>query len=151
MAAATGKNKLERQFRVLWDNGTARDLSGDLVPGSMSGGGFVFDEVEMTGVSEAVKNYLSGHAEADIGASFRMNDTATTGSHTVLNADAGGPERTMTLQWGSDGAPQSTDIEWEGTYILVAYGPMTFDGGNAVMPCTFKVSGATPPAFGTVA
>ncbi len=80
-----GKNHVERSFRLLWDDagtgsGTARDLSGDLVPGSASGGGLTFDEANMTGVSNLVRNYLAGHAESTVTAQFHMTDTATTGA-----------------------------------------------------------------------
>src|SRR3990167_8461352 len=105
-----GKNHEERSFRLWYDDagtgsGTARDLTGDLVIGSLTGGGgLVFDEVDMTGVSNLVKNFLAGHAMSRIAARFHMNDTATTGATTVLNgatpsATIAGTG-TLTLQYG---------------------------------------------------
>jgi hypothetical protein len=150
-----GKNKIERGFRLLWDDlgtgaGTARDLSGDLVPGSVSGGGLVFDEVEMTGVSESVKNFLAGHASAEVSARFHLNDTATTGAFTVLTGSDGG-YGTLTLQWGSSGAaPTTGDPEWEGEYVLLNCRAV-MDGGRAVMEARWLPQGSTAPAWGTVA
>lgn len=147
-----GKNHVSRGFRIYFDDsgGTARDLSGDLVPGSCQGGGFKFDQVEMTGESNAVKNFLANHPEAPVTASFYMNDTATTGAFTVLKgmAGAGG---TLTLQWGQNGAaPTTGDPEWEGEYVCFGT-PLSFDGGKAVMTVEFQPqAGQSAPAFGTV-
>lgn len=148
-----GRNKIERGFRLLWDDtgngsGTARDLSADLIPGSCTGGGLVFDEVDMTGVSQSVKNYLAGHADSEISADFIMNDTAATGAYTVLVGSDGG-YGTLTLQWGSAGAsPTSGDPEWEGEYTLLDCNA-SFDGGKAVMHARWKPYGTTAPAWGT--
>jgi len=150
-AGTPGKNKLERGFRISFDDsgGTVRDLSGDLVPGSVSGGGLVYDEVELTGVSESVKNYLAGHAESEITAQFYMNDTASTGAFTVLSGNQGGTG-TLTLQWGSSGsAPDTGDPEWEGEYVLLN-ASVGLNGNKPVINAVFKPTGSTPPAWGTV-
>ena len=150
-----GKNKIERAFRLWWDDlgtgaGTARDLSGDLVPGSVSGGGLTWDEVELTGVSNAVKNFLAGHADSEVSAKFHLNDTATTGAHTVLVGSDGGTG-TLTLQWGSSGAaPTTGDPEWEGEYVLLD-AHVEIDGNKPVLAARWKPTGATAPAWGTVA
>ena len=149
-----GKNHVERSFRLLWDNSSdaQKDLTGDLVPGSVSGGGFTFDEADMTGVSETVYNFLKDRGSAEVSARFHMNDTATTGSTVVLNShDTGAGTGTLTLQWGQSGAaPTNGDPEWEGEYVLLSNN-ITFDGNKAVHNCVFKPTGATPPAWGTVA
>jgi len=141
-----GKDKTERGFRLLWDS---NDLSGDLVPGSISGGGFVFDEIDMTGVSNAVKNFLSGFPNSDITARFYLNDTLLTGSYVLLPPDVGNAQ-TLTLRWGQAGAaPVAGDLEWEGAYLLLAL-PIISDGGRLLLDATFKASSTTPPAWGTV-
>ena len=148
-----GKNHVERSFLILVDDSgtTARDITGDLIPGSLTGGGLTLDQVDMTGVSETVRNYLAGHAEAQISGQVHMNDAATTGAHTVLSGIDGGAAGTVTLQWGQNGAaPTGSDPEWEGEYVLTTYGPMTFTGGRAVMPFTFAPGTSTAPAWGTV-
>ena len=147
-----GKNHVEKSFRILIDDsgGTARDLSGDLVVGSVSGGGLTYDEADMTGVSETVFNFLSGHATSAITARFHMNDTATTGATTVLNGNAGGTG-TLTLQWGQSGAaPTTGDPEWEGEYVLLDL-TIALDGNKFVHQVTLQPTGSTAPAWGTVA
>lgn len=147
-----GKNHVERSFRIWFDDSgaTARDLTGDLIPGSVSGGGLTFDEADMTGVSETVYNFLRDRATSEITARFHMNDTATTGATTVLNGhNAGAGTGTLTLQWGQSGAaPTTGDPEWEGEYVLLD-NSIALDGNKFVHQCTFKPTGATPPAWGT--
>ena len=146
-----GKTHVEKSFRILWDDsgGTARDLSADLVPGSISGGGLTFDEADMTGVSYTVYNFLADRATSEVSASFHLNDTATTGAFTVLNG-TGGKAGTLTLQWGQNGAaPTTGDPEWEGEYVLLSNN-VSLDGNKPVVQCTWKPTGATPPAWGTV-
>lgn len=146
-----GRDKLERAFRFSFDDsgGSARDLSADLVPGSVQGGGVVLDEVDMTGVSHTVKNALAGQGDAPVTAQFIMNDTATTGATTVLHGMIG-KVGTLTLQWGSNGAaPTTGDLEWEGEYVLLSAN-ITNSGGKFVHNCSFKPSGSVAPAWGTV-
>jgi len=149
---AVGKNKVERGFRLSFDDsgGSPRDLSSDLVPGSVSGGGKAFDEADMTGVSDSVKKFLTGHASSEVSARFHMNDTATTGATTVLIAQEGG-SGTLTLQWGADGvAPTGGDPEWEGEYTLMSQN-VVLDGNKFVHDCRFlPQSGQADPAWGTV-
>lgn len=140
-----GKNKIERGFRFLWDG---KDLSGDLVPGSVSGGGMVLDEVDMTGVSETVRNYLAGHATAAISARFHMNDD-TDRSFDVL-AGAEGTIKTIALQYGSNGAaPTSGDPQWSGSYVFLGF-RVVVDGGKMVMECSWQPGSSTPPAWSTI-
>ena len=151
MANVLGKNKVERGFRIWFDDTvpTARDLTGDLVHGSVTGGGFIFDQADMSGVSETVRNYLAGHAESPVSARFHMNDTATTGSTTVLNAQ-NGLAGTITLQYGSLGAAPATGApEWEGEYVLVQNN-IVLDGNKFVHDCLFLPTGSTAPAWGTM-
>lgn len=146
--AVTGKDKVERHFRLWFDDsgGTPRDLSGDLVPGTVSGGGLIFDEVEMTGVSNTVKNYLSGHANSEIRGQFYVNDTATTGSLTVLKG-MHGAVGTLTLQWGGGGTPAADDPEWEGEYTLLECG-IVLAGNKPVISCRWLPGSSTAPAWG---
>ena len=147
---AAGKNKAERWVTVIWDDSgeSPQDLTGDLVPGTLSGGGLTFDEVDLTGVSEAVKNFLAGHGESEISAQFHLNDTATTGASTVLNGSAGGTG-TLTIAWGAGAAPTTGDLEWEGEYVLLG-APVVLSGNKFVHQCRWKPTGSTAPAFGTV-
>lgn len=147
-----GKNHVEKSIYLFFDDsgGTARNLSGDLIPGTLSpGGGLVMDEVDMTGVSQTVKNFLAGHADSTITGKFHFNDTATTGSHTVTK-NMVGAVGTLTTQYGQNGAaPTTGDPEWEGEYLLVS-APVTVEGGRTVITCTWKPGSSTAPAWGTV-
>jgi len=149
----TGKNHVERSFRLYFDDAgtTARNLTVSLVPGSVSGGGYVFDEADMTGVSETTYNFLKDRGSCEISARFHMDDTADTGSTTVINGhNAGAGTGTLTLQWGASGAaPASTNPEWEGEYVLIN-GGITLDGNKFVHNVTFKPTGSTAPAWTTV-
>jgi hypothetical protein len=146
------KDKVERSFRIYWDDsgGTARDLSGDLVPGSFSGGGLTFDEADMTGVSDGVKKFLTGHADSTVSGRFHMNDTASTGATTVFTGTEG-QSGTLTLQWGAAGAaPTTGDPEWEGEYTLMSSN-IVVDGNKFVHEVSWKPqSGQADPAWGTV-
>lgn len=151
MAGVPGKNKIERSFRILVDDSAAspQDLTGDLVPGSLKGGGIVLDQVDMTGVSETVKNALAGQGDAPITAKFHMNDTTTTGAFTVIKGIAG-LVGTVTLQYGSAGAAPSTgDPEWEGEYTCLGFS-VAPEGGKHVLSVSFVPGSTTPPAWGTV-
>jgi hypothetical protein len=141
-----GKNKIETGFRILWNT---QDLSGDLIAGSLNGGGVVLDQVEMTGVSNTIRNYLRGHGSAPVTARFHMNDTATSGAFTALNAAT---QATLTLQYGSAGvAPTAGDPEWEGVYVHFGFQPVV-DAGRFVMEVTFQpAAGQTAPAWGVYA
>jgi hypothetical protein len=142
-----GKNKSERGFRFWW--GTA-DLSGDLIPGSCTAPGKVLDEVDMTGVSDSVFNYLAGTASSSISAKFHMNDTIATGSYAVL-ANALRTTGTLKLWYGSEGiAPVNGDPAWEGTYFVNDCG-ISNDGGKSVLNLALTPGSATSPAWTVVA
>jgi hypothetical protein len=146
------KDKIETGFRFWFDDsgGTPRDLSDGLIPGSFNGGGKTLDQVDMTGVSNAVRNYLGGHAEAPVSAKFLHDDTASTGAHTVLK-DMVGSVGTLTAQWGSAGvAPAAGDPEWEGEYLCVE-ARVAFEGGKSVINAQFLPGTSTPPAWGVYA
>lgn len=147
-----GKNKVSKSVYILFDDsgGTARNLTGDLVPDSLSGGGFQFDQVDMTGLSESVYNYAAGLAQSTITGQFHMNDTATTGAYTVLTGMQG-KAGTLTLQFGSAGAaPTTNDPKWEGEYVLTDCSA-SLANGRVVLAATWRPSGSTAPAWGTVA
>lgn len=147
-----GKDKIERGFRVKFDDtgGAARDLSGDLIPGSMSGGGKNLEEIDMTGVSDSVRKYLSGYSSSPVSGRFHMNDTATTGAFTVLKGQIG-LVGTLTLEWGSNGAaPAAGDPTWEGEYTLMTANIVP-DGGKFVLDVNWQpAAGEADPDFGLV-
>lgn len=147
-----GKDKIERGVRILWDDAsaTARDITHDLLPGTLTGGGKTLEEVDMTGVSQAIRNFLGGFAMSEVAGQFHMDDTATTGATTVLNATIG-RKGTLTLQFGSNGAaPTTGDPEWEGEYTLMEAGVQQ-NGGKMVHSARWLPAPHTSdPLWGTV-
>jgi hypothetical protein len=146
-----GKNKVQKSFRVSWDDsgGTARNLSGDLVPGSLSIGD-EFEEADMTGQSEELRNYLANHRDVEITARFHMNDTASTGASTVLNGQ-NGSTGTLTLQWGQAGAaPTTGDLELEGECVQLRNAPVP-EGNSYAHDVRWKPTGSVGFAWGTMA
>lgn len=145
-----GKDILERHLIFFFDDsgGTARDLTDDLVPGSITGIGLDHPEINMTGVGNDVNQYLTNTPNSEIGAQFFMNDTATTGAYTVLKGQSGSAG-TLTIQFGTGAAPTTGDPEWEGEYIL--FGPsISVSDGAMVMDVTFRPqSGAAAPDWTT--
>ena len=144
------KDILERFIRLSWDDsgGSPQDLSGDLVPGSLSGPGFSSPEIKMTGVSDQAENYQADRKDSEVGAQFYMNDTATTGAFTVLNASQG-LVGTLTIQFGTGAAPVNPDPEFAGEHLLLDAG-IANQGGALVVNARWKPGTSTPPAWGTV-
>jgi len=150
MAGVPGKNKTERGFRLQIDDsgGTARDMSSALIPGSFSSGGVVYDSVDMTAVSNSVRNSAFGWGTANVTFQLYMDDTATTGAFTVCKAFP--YTGTLTAQSGSArAAPSTGDPEWEGEYVFLG-SPVSFSGDRAIITVTAEPSSSTAPAWGTV-
>jgi hypothetical protein len=147
-----GKNKIERSIYFFFDDSgaTARNLTVDLVPGSLTGGGVTLEQVDMTGVSDTIKKALGGYGDSPVSGRFYMDDTATTGAYTVLKGMVG-LSGTLTIQFGSSGsAPTTLDPEWEGEYTLMQCNAVV-DSGRILLDCMWlPQSGAADPAWGTV-
>lgn len=130
-----GKDKIERGFRLTWDDsaGTPQDISHDLIPGSSGNvGGYTAEEIDMTGLTQAIRNFLTGFSASEVSARFHMDDTATTGAHTVL-VNSQGDTGTLTLEFGINGAaPTTGDPVWEGEYTLMS-SQATQDAGRFVI------------------
>lgn len=149
---AVGKNKIEKAVRLSFDDsgGVARDLSAGLVPGSLSGPGNAAEEIEMTAVSNEMRNFLAGHKDSEVSGQFYLDDTADTGAHTVLKGMIGNTG-TLTIQFGAAGAaPTTGDPEWEGEYGLFD-ASVGMSGGKPVINARWKPGTATAPAWGTMA
>lgn len=146
-----GKDKLGRGITISIDDsgGTARDVTGDLIPNSLNGLGFTAGEVDMTGTGEDM-NYLADVKDMNLTMQFHANDTADTGATTVLNGIIGGSAGTITVQVGSGGAsPTTGDLELEGEFVCTG-APLSVQNGRLVHQATFRPSGSTTPAWGTV-
>jgi hypothetical protein len=145
-----GKNKVERWMEVHFDDsgGSLRNLSASLVPGTWSGGGLTAEEAEMTGVSEAVRNYLAGHSTTEGAAQFYLDDTATTGAHTVLKGMIG-KVGTLTIKYGSAAAPTTGDPVWSGEFLLVA-APIQLAGNRPVIAARWVPGSGVAPTWDTI-
>lgn len=149
---AVGKNKVSRGIRVLVDDSgsTERDLSGDLVPDSITGIGEVFEPAEMTGESHTQRHHQANHSTAEFGMQFHMNDAADTGAFTVLKGINGGAADKVTVQYGASGAaPTSGDPEYEGNAVLTSM-VAAINNGAIVLDCTFVPGDSTGMVWGTV-
>lgn len=156
MAAIPGKNKQEIGTTLSYDDtgGVARDLSCDIVPGSLSINGITYEEINFTGICNAVENYAAGRGKLEIACQFYMNDTASTGAWNVIKAQNGARTSTgytLTIAMGSAGqAPASGDPELEGEFGAYIQGN-TISGGAWVFNVKFLPNSSTAPAWDTVA
>ena len=101
----------------------------------------------MTGQSASIKQARAGVSDSSVTAQFYMNDTVTTGAFTVLEG-VQGLAGTLTVQFGTDGAPATGDPEWEGEYVLFDLS-VSVSGGAAIMNVLFKPAPGSTPAWGT--
>lgn len=147
MAGTPGKNKLSRGTRF---TAFSQDLSADLVPGSLNGFGFVAGFVDLTGESDAVGNGLADRKQVTLKAKFHLNDTGTTGAHTVLSNSVGSTT-TVTIDVGSSGAAPSTgDPEFGGTFVLLK-ADVSPNGGKMEIDTEWRPATSTAPAWTTKA
>lgn len=152
MAAVPGKNKLSRAVTVSIDNSAAaaQVMSGDLIADSINGLGFTAGEIDMTGASNTVGNYLADRKENTLTMKFHANDTATTGATTVLNGIVG-LVGTVLIEIGDAGAaPTTADLTFSGEFVCLG-APLSVEGGKLVHTVTFRPGTSTAPAWGTKA
>lgn len=145
------KDILEKLVRLSWDDngGTPRDLSVDLVPGSLTGPGFTAPEIRMTGVADTVENYQADRQDSEVAAQFYLDDTLLTGAYPVLR-DTLGIVGTLTVQFGTTDAPTTGDPEFEGEHMLMETS-IAENGGAIVINARWKPASETAPAWGLVA
>ena len=139
-----GRDKLTRGTTFSWHS---QSIGGDLVPGSLNGLGFKAGKIDMTGESHTVANAAADRKENQLTAKFIANNTATTGSTTLFNADLG-TAQTLVIDIGTGGAvPTSGDLEFSGTFVLLD-ATLSNDGGKYVHNCVFEPGSSTAPAWG---
>ena len=142
---ATGKTSA-RYIRVSFNS---QDISASV--SDISGVGLDYEQQDVTAYSDGVKNFTLGHPSAEIDISGPLNNTATTGGHTVFSAIANAPYTAdsypLTVQFGIRAAPTGTDPEFEGAYQLQSY----IVNGDATYTAHLVPATATAPAWGTVA
>jgi len=138
---AAGKNKLARGIKFQMDDsgGNLRDLSADLVPGSLNGLGFEAGEINMTGENQANGVYLTDRKENTLSFKLHANNTATTGATTVVNSVAcTNTSVTITIDVGDAGAaPATGGLRFTGEFVVLK-GPLVNDGGRLVHDCVAR-------------
>lgn len=108
-------------------------------------------EVEVGGFGQNMF-YLAGRKDHQITMTGFADPTATTGSHTVISGIVGGnTARTLTLAFGNNTAPVSTDPEFEGEVICTSYEVTPDLNGALTFSATFKPADSTGMVWGTVA
>jgi len=147
---ATGKTNA-RYIKVSIDDigDSARDISASV--SDVSGVGLDFATQDVTAYSDGVINFTLGHPSAEIDISGPLNNTATTGGHTIFAAMIDAPysqdSYTLTVQIGIRATPTTGDPEFEGEYLLSSYTV----NGDATYTAHLVPATATAPAWGTVA
>lgn len=146
---ATGKTNA-RYITVNLDDtgGSARDISASV--SDVSNVGLDFNQQDVTAYSDGVINFTLGHPSAEITITGPLNNTATTGGHTVLSAISNAPysqaSYTLTVAIGVRAAPTTGDPEFEGEYLVSSYQV----NGDATYSATLVPGTGTVPAWGTV-
>lgn len=89
------------------------------------------DEADLTTFTDAVKGYLAAHAQANVGTLNAVTEnTATTGSHAVLQPRAGSLQNVL-VAIGMNAAPTLGDPTFGGQFLMKSY--QAADEGNAAI------------------
>lgn len=121
---ATGRT-VTKWIRVYHDG---YDISG--MSRSIGPTGIVYDEADLTTLSDAVKGYLPGTGNLNVDViNGIMDNTATVGLHTV--GQSAGGIRTILIAFGIRGEPAAGDPIFGGQFMQGAY--QTADEGGAVV------------------
>ena len=153
MATQTGRTVPKWGALHLDDSGgTLRTIVGVK---SINGVGLAYDETDVTGLFELIKNSLPAQADLTVAITGHMDNTADTGFHTVFSAINGlYTPLSMDIQIGirhawESGEPQfgitssASSGMWCSSYVV--------DISSMEATATLKVYGSTAPAWGTAA
>ena len=148
MAAFTGKSNA-KWIRVWVEASDAglEDISSDVTNVTIP---IVFDNADVTGFSDGVRNVQIGHPSMDLTMDGVFNNTVDTGAHVVLSSIVGdtgaNSPYTVKIQIGIRKAPEATDPEFLGTdaYYCTAYTV----NGDLTWNATFSPGTGTAPAWG---
>ena len=151
--ASTGRTVPKHiTFKIDDSGGTLRTIE---CVKSINGVGIEYDAADVTCMTEALKNVLPGHGDCTITVVGNFSNTADTGFHTVFSKIVGvNTALSMDIQIGvrsawDEGEPQF-GITSSGTSGMLC---KEYTVNPESMECTavLRVSGATAPAWGTVA
>ena len=118
---------------------------------SINGIGLTYEEADVGGLNDSLNEFVQGRGDLNVALNGKLDNTATTGSHTVLeplNGDTTGS--TLTIAIGIGAAPDSGDPEFECTSVgLFNYLVQVGDGAVTYTGALRPLDGAAA-AWGTV-
>ena len=146
---ATGKTNARWITIDLDDSaGAVKDITTGVL--DISGVGLTYEESDVTGYSDGVKNFTLGHPSSEIDLTCTVDNTAAVGAYTVcagIVGDQGANSPfTLTVQFGIRATPAGGDPEFEGEY----YCSSLVMNGDGTFTARLVPGSATAPAFGTV-
>ena len=152
MTAQTGRTVSKHvAFKIDDSVGTVREIAVN----SINGVGLVYDEMDVTAFMDAIKNVLPNHPDLNITISGPFDNTASTGSHTVLSGVVGGnTPLTMDIQFGIRHAWEAEEPQFGITssatsgMLVTSY---VVNPDDMTYTATLRVMGGTAPAWGTAA
>lgn len=153
---ATGKTTSRYMTITLDDSaGTPRNITNSVT--SIGGIGLAFDQVDVTTLADAVKQYLAGRGDAAISLSGQFNNTPVaaapneSGAHPVLSSlNGANTAATLTIAFGVRAAPTTGDPKFSGEFTCLSY-TLSGDLQNLTWTAELKPAfGAAQPAWGTV-
>jgi hypothetical protein len=114
--------------------------------------GQTYDQHDVTGFGDAAHNFINGQIQAPVTLKGFVTNTASTGTHTVINdAYQNGSQVTLTVQVGDNATPTSGNPEYEGEFIVQSYKPAIATGGAVTFEAMLQPATGTAPLWGTVA
>ena len=139
--------KTDSKYVVIIYGGQTLDCSITAV----NGVGIVYDETDVTGLCNTIKEFVQGQGDVSVTLSGNFSNTATTGSHTViqpLNGDQTGA--TLTIQYGIRAAPTTGNPEFEATSMGVFAYTVDASGGSPTFTAPLRPLPGATAAWGTV-
>jgi len=130
--------------------GTARVVSTDVT--GVGGLNLAYAKIDAGGYTEDL-NFLTGRGDSEITIDGIINDTASTGLHTVCSGIVGGnTARTVTIAIGDNATVTTGDPEFEGEFLCHTYTVTPDLNGAVTVQAIFAPAvGQSLPAWGTVA
>ena len=152
MTEQTGRS-VSKWTKFLLDDsgGTLREIAVN----SINGLGLTYDEVDVTAFMDSIKNVLLNHPDLNLTITGPFDNTASTGSHTVISGVNGGNTPfSMDVRFGmrhawESGEPQFGITSSATSGVLVSNYTVNPDDGT--YSATIRVMGPTAPAWGTAA
>ncbi len=142
---ATGKTD-SKYVKVIYNSQTI-----DCSITGVDGVGIVYDETDVTGLCNSIKEAVQGQGTVAVNLSGNFSNTATTGSHTVFQALNGNTTgATLTIQIGIRATATSGDPEFEVTSMGVFSYVVSASGGSPTWSASLRPLPGATAAWGTV-